>query len=365
MDTPVPGKGRRLPSQRGSLLIEFMVVAALALVVAVWGSQEWGERVRILQARSLAAWMEPVRNALQAHLAQVAAQLDPAVDEGSEASTSAGLMVAPTWSDLQARGLLPSGWQAAGPLGQSLGVVVWRAAGCGSAACPMHALVHTRSALRRPQGELDESMIAEWLMAAQGRGFVLWPHRPEAFSGAGQQISVPAGSSGWAPGMVALLVTQGNGGGSTGTPSTPGTAVDTENFLRMRDARDPDFQAGVSAQGVIRSDRRLAARDSLVLERGWDSGTACPDEGALGRDRIYPGVLVCRQGKWELVARAAGGGYLINSRRGCKNSQGVSTANPYTGGCFCPPGFNTMQLSESGAAASADGLSTGYLCTPN
>ncbi|HEX7386157.1 MAG TPA: hypothetical protein VF285_02640 [Castellaniella sp.] len=339
------------------MLIELMVVAAVAMVLAVWTGREWADRVRVLQARSLATWMEAARDAVQGYLDQEGSR---SLREGT-GGPGTQLVDVPGWDALKSLGVLHAGWQMRGPMGQSLGVVAWRDGGCAEAACPLRALVHTLSPLENGRQVPDEGLVAEWLMAAQGRGLVLWPHRPDAFSGAGQHVLFPSGSGPWVPGMVALLVAHNGSPGPGGTSSSG----DTGDFLRVRDARDPDFQGNLSVQGPIRSDRQLIARESVVLEEGWDAGAVCEAEGALGRDRSFPGVVLCRQGKWELIARASGGGYLINSRRGCRNSLGTTTANPYTGGCFCPFGFNTLQVSESGASASADGLTSGYLCVPN
>lgn len=369
-------------TQRGMLLIECMVVAALALALAVWGSHEWAERTRVLQARSLATWMETARDAVQAYLVREASALTPEKGEAIEPDASA--LSAPDWAALQAQGLLASGWQSSGPAGQTLGVRLWRSGGCQPGACRLNALVHTRTALQQRSGALDGALAAEWLLAAGGRGFVLWPHRPAVFSGAGEQVPLPPGSvDEWRPGMVALMAAHtvarsivpgdgsgdgdddDDGGGDDDDSGNGGGPGNTDDFLRVRDTRDPDFQNRVTAQGELRSDTRVVARESLVLEDGWRNGSACSTENAVGRDQNYAGLLICRQGQWRLVARASGGGFLTNTRRGCKNVLGTPTPNPYTGACQCPDGFAVLQVSESGSLTSADGLSSGYLCVPN
>ncbi|MGS1116674.1 hypothetical protein [Castellaniella sp. UC4442_H9] len=350
--------------QRGSLLIEFMVVAALALALAVWGSHEWAERTRVLQARSLAAWMETARDAVQAYLSRESARVAQGASAGGETGPADAPWPAPSWHDLQAQGFLSAGWQQLGPMGHELGLRIWRSGDCPLESCRLNALVYTRSALQRRSGQIDAALVAEWLLAAGGRGFVLWPNKPSVFSGAGEQIFVPEGGpSEWRPGTVALFAGQNLGRGPLA--GDVGGSPDTEEFLRVRDTRDPDFQNGMTAKGVVRSDTRVVAKESIVLEDGWKGGTACPIEGAVGRDQNYAGVLICRQGKWTLVARATGGGYMLNSRRGCRNVLGTPTPNPYTGECLCPAGFSILQVSESGSMTAPDGLTMGYLCIPN
>ncbi len=133
--------------------------------------------------------------------------------------------------------------------------------------------------------------------------------------------------------------------------------------IRVGGCRLDDLDGALRSLGIDRA-QRLVAGESVVLETGWQPGTACGAEGALGREQSYPGVLVCRQGAWRVAARGSGGGYMQNSRRGCKNAAGGFTGNLYTGGCNCPAGFSAQQVAESGLATSQDGLTAGYVCLP-
>jgi hypothetical protein len=349
-------RGRRR-AQRGSLLLEFMVVAVLGLVLAVWAGHEWAQRARALQARSLAVWMGVARDAAEAFLARHAADLADAGAADALAGQGYADWMAPRWDELRAAGLLAGGWQATGPLRRTLGMRVMREGNCPGASCRIWALVHAWPALRMAAGGVDEALVAEWLQAAAGRGLVIWPHRPGFLSGAGLRVPVPEeGAADWTPGVVALAArTPAGQGGEAG-------AGDADAYLRVRDARDPEFQGDATVQGVVRSGTRLAARDSLQLERGWSVGEACAQEGLLGRVRDGVGVLACRQGIWTLVARPAGGGYMLNSRRGCFSALGGTSANPVTGTCACPTGYVMAQVAESGSITAPEGLTVGYLC---
>ncbi|MHA3902957.1 hypothetical protein ACTPOE_05130 [Castellaniella sp. WN] len=356
----VAGRGRRVPRriQRGALLLEFMIAAALGLALTIWAGQEWAQRARTLQARSLAAWMGVARDAAEAFLAHHAADLASAGDADVLAGQGYADWTAPRWDELRAAGLLAGGWQAAGPLRRTLGLRVVREGECPGPSCRVWALVHARPALRTAAGGVDEALVAEWLQAAEGRGLVVWPRRPGFLSGAGLLVPVPEeGVPDWMPGVVALAarapVGQGSGTGAGG---------DDGAYLRVRDARDPDLQGDATIQGVVRSGTRLVARDSLQLEQGWGVGEACAPEGALGRVREGAGVLACQQGFWSLVARPAGGGYMLNSRRGCFSAMGVPSVNPVTGACSCPTGYVMAQVAESGSVAAPEGLTVGYLC---
>ncbi|MGX5659128.1 hypothetical protein ACWKWV_05325 [Castellaniella ginsengisoli] len=343
--------------QRGSLLLEFMVAAVLALLMAVWAGHEWAQRARALQARSLAAWMDVAREASEAFLARHAADLADAGAADALAGQGYADWTAPRWDELRAAGLLAEGWQARGPLRRTLGLRVIREGECPGASCRVWALAHARPALSTPAGAVDEALVAEWLQAAEGRGLVVWPHRPGFLGGAGLRVPVPEeGDADWAPGVVALVARVSSGQGNGVGPG------DTDAYLRVRDTRDPDFQGDVTAQGVVRGGVRLAARDSLQLERGWGVGEACAPEGILGRVREGVGMLACRQGTWSLVARPAGGGYMLNSRRGCVNAMGGTSANPVTGACACPTGYIMAQVAESGSVMAPEGLTMGFVC---
>ncbi|MGB6241817.1 MAG: hypothetical protein WBF69_04970 [Castellaniella sp.] len=346
--------------QRGSLLLEFMLVAALSLAVAVWAGQEWAQRARATQAQALAAWMEPARAAAEAYLRQHAAALQQADAPQALAAHGVADWAAPDWAELQAAGLMADGWQAQGPLRQTLALRIVRTGACPHAPCRLQALIGTRGGLRRADGGVDEALVAQWLMAAQGRGLVLWPHDPLHFRGVGRRLALPEGAS-WGAGAVALAVDLTLAADDEATGST-GAETD---FLRVRDTRNPDFQGDASVRGTIRSGAWVHTQEGVVLEQGWIGGSPCATESAVGRDGRYAGLLVCRQGVWQELARPAGGGYMINSRRGCFSSAGQATLNPLTGACGCAPGYTRVQIAESGSLVAPEGLSQGFICQPN
>lgn len=352
---------RRRGGQRGSLLIEVMIVAVLGLAMAVWAGQEWARQARVLQARALAAWMESARQAADAFLRQHAAALMRAETSSALAAQGIADWSAPEWAELRAAGLLPGGWQQTGPLGQTLDLRILREGICPEAPCRLRALVATRHGLLRRRGGVDEALVAEWLEAARGSGLVIWPGQSGQLRGAG--FAMPADSAwGWGDGTVALSVWLSADAGAG--PPSDGSA-DGADYLRVRDPRDPDFQGDASVRGSVRGGAWVQAHDGLVLESGWKGNAPCAVDGAVGRDARYPGLLMCQGGTWQQLARPAGGGFMYNSRRGCFSATGVTTANPLTGGCSCAPGYGDVQVAESGSLTAPEGLSRGYLCLPN
>lgn len=347
-------------AQGGSLLLELMIVIALLMLMAVWASHEWARHVRDLQARSLAVWMQQAQEAAAAYLHRHGGDMAQASHESGLMGLGYANWQLPAWSELRAAGLLPSGWLEHGPLQQSLGLRVVRQGSCPGQACHLFAIVHTNGPLVLQPGRVDEDLIAQWLQAAQGHGLVVWSRHPEYLAGAGQRLAVPV-NAGWQAGTVALAARWPTGGEASGGTS-PG--LDLEEFLKVRDARDPDFQGNATVRGNVRSASRLIARDSLELETAWHERQSCSPEGSLGRTGSGPGLLMCQDGRWRLVAKPLGGGYMFNSKRGCFNSGGVSTANPNTLLCSCPENYSQIQVAESGRMDAAEGLTMGFLCVP-
>ena len=353
---------RHAGRQRGSLLLECMVVAIVSLVLAIWAAHEWAQRARALQARSLAVWMEIARDAADAFLTRHAGDLAAAGATNALAGKGFANWTAPRWEELRAAGLLAGGWQAAGPLRTTLGLRVIREGTCPGAACRVWAVVHAQPGLRTAGNRVDESLVAEWLQAARGQGLVVWPHRPDVLSGAGVRLPVPeAGSPVWSPGVVALAARPAGPMPAAEETDTPDAEA---SYLRVRDPRDPDFQGNATVQGVVRSGTRLATRDSLLLEKGWGVGKACTPEGALGRALDGVGILSCQKGLWTVLSRPAGGGYMVNTRRGCVDAMGISSANPVTKACSCPTGYTMARIAETGSVSGPEGLTVGYLCVP-
>lgn len=348
--------------QQGSLLLEFMVVAAIALVLSIWATHEWVQRSRALQAQALAVWMETARVAADGYLQRYQHSLKQADVEAVMASEGFANWQAPSVPELQAAGLLPAHWQSAGPLRQQL---VWQASRTGScplAPCTLQALVVAQPALQDKHGQVDRSLVAEWLLAARGRGLVVWPHAGDWLSGSGVRVPVPVGA-GWQPGTVALLSAQA-GSAVAETPPDIDSPVNTDDFLRVRDERDPDFQGDVTVQGRVRSNTTLQAAQGLRLDQGWIRYGGCGTENLIGRNGMYPGLLICLQGQWQPLARPAGGGYLFNSRRGCVSQTGASTVNPNTGACNCGIGYQPVLVAETGSVMAPEGLSQGVVCHP-
>ena len=148
-------------------------------------------------------------------------------------------------------------------------------------------------------------------------------------------------------GTVALLAAQSGG---------------NDDYLRVRDPRNPDFQADMNVKGSISAGGSLASASFLSIGAKAQRASACHSEGLIAQEP-GAGLLFCRMGYWR-SAPGAGGGFSTNSQTGCKSAEGSSTANPVTKGCWCGAGYAALRISDSGTASAAEssGRTIGYLC---
>ena len=339
---------------RGFVLIELALAGLILALLSVWAAHAWAQRVRDLQAQSLAVWMTVAHEAARAYLRRHGPALALADGPGALAHEGFDDWSAPGWDELRAAGLVPSGWLEAGPLGQSAGLRILRSQVCPGPACRLTALVHTRGPLLTRNGRsVDEGLVAQWLMAVRGQGLVVWPHAPDALAGAARRLPAPED---WPPGTVALAADD------TDVAAAAGADPDLGPYLKVGDDRDPDFQGDATVGGNIRSGASLRARDYLVLERPGVEYEGCGEEGALTIERDYNGILLCRQGRWRSAGRVDGGGFLSNSHRGCYDGTGAYRGNPATGYCSCPFGYAPVMVSDAGTLTSAEGRTSGFIC---
>lgn len=336
--------------QDGFALLELAVAALIATLLAVWGANTLARRLDEANAQSMAAWMLAVRSGAQAYMQRHGARMARASGSGDLASEGFQDWLRPSLPELKAAGLLPQGFPENGPGGMRAAIRLLPDQGCPGDECLLQALVHGAPAmLRRYAGQVDEHMTALWLLASGGFGGVVDRRRPDTIRGASFGFSNPP-----APDMPAL---------PEGTPVMAvmaGQAGDAR-FLRVGDERDPNFQGTATVRGNIRSEGSVAAGEYLFAGAQHAVRMPCGQEGAVARE-AYRGLLVCQGGSWRSAGGRGGGGFSTNSLHGCATPGGLTTANPVTGACSCPPGHAMVTISDSGSAASPEGRTRGYLC---
>jgi competence protein ComGC len=336
--------------QRGFAVLELLLVVLIATLLAVWAAGTLVQKINDAHAQGSAAWMLTARKAVQSYTERYADALMQADHIGSLASKGYADWTAPTLQELKSDHLLAPGFPETGVQGAGLLIRVMRqGAACPGADCRVEALIYSASPyLHRASQRVDEQMVAQWMLASEGWGGMVTAARPDRISGPAFQFNnPPVTGAPLPPGTVALAVTS----------QQPGM----QDFLRVRDARDPDFQGRVTIKEELDIGESAYVRGYLHLGPQGYEYDPCPENGAVAREYMG-GLLVCNKLQWRSAGRGGGGGYAVNSRYGCKTSGGGSTANPVTRACSCPEGHASVIISDSGAHSADEGRTTGFLC---
>ncbi len=335
-------------SQRGFVLLELIVAVLLATLLAVWGAQSLVNRLNDASAQAHAAWMLSLRQAVQGYIERHADALARADHQPALAAAGYADWARPGIAELKAGALLASGFPESAPAGGGATVRLLRHGACPGNDCRIEALIHGNAPfLHKTTGHVDEQKVAQWLMASQGWGGWVAATRPAVIGGAAFEYANPS----WPgaplpPGTVALAVT--------------GDQLRHLDFLRVGDARDPDFQGGATVQGSIETGADLRVQRYLYMGTPEQALASCVETGAISRSSDG-GMLVCRDQRWRPMQRGSGG-FSTHQWRGCQNTNGASTANPVTGACSCPLHSAMVQISDSGPQTYPEGRTLGFLC---
>lgn len=335
-------------NQKGFVLLEWVLAALLATLLAVWGSQAWVNRINDAAAVSAARWMQGVEQAVHAYLKEHGPALREA--ETSQALSPKGYADwrQPTVAELKENGVLHMGFPDRVLSTGGAMIRVLREGNCPGSPCHLEAIIASEQSLLSSSGKVNEAMLAQWLIAAKGRGGAVHPDRPDRLQGHRFSYDNPP-TAGWAlaPGTVAMAITR--------------EQLEELDYLRVRDSRDPNFQGQVTLARGLDTKGDIAIQEGVLrLVSSRQAKMACSHEDALARDANF-GLLTCTLGKWEPVQRYRGA-FSINSRYGCSTPEGSPTANPLTGSCTCPTGSIPVMISEGAVDIVTRGAVRGYIC---
>jgi hypothetical protein len=340
--------------QQGFAMLELAAAVLVATLLVVWAASALVHKINDAAAQSSAVWMLAIKKGAQGYLERHATQLALASQTSALSEQGYANWARPSLAELKADQLLSPGFPEQGAAGLGAAVVVMRSGVCPGADCRLEALIYASKAFtHRASGAADEQMVAQWLMASQGWGGSVKPSNPHVISGAAFAFPNPP-----APGTDKLPI------------GTVAMAVTSEqlsglDFLRVRDQRDPQFQGEASVKGDIHAQASLTVQKHLFVEAQNNFMTSCAADGAIASEP-GGGLLVCRNGRWRSAGRRNAGAYMVNSKRGCRDADGKSTANPVTGACSCPVGSKEQGVSDSGPDSESDpallGRTRGYVC---
>lgn len=361
------------PGQGGFALLELTIAVAIACLLAIWAANRLLHDADQVAERAAGLWLVDLRRALEGVLARHGETLAgggvPVDEQGRPAYADPW---SPTVEELKAQGHLAGAFSNPGPFGMRAVIKLWRGAACPGSACRLEALAYSvvpggrpgagRADTRRDVGRdvgpdagryvgrdtgPDVARIAGVLMAADGAAASVSELAPHRLRGAAFDLPNPP-VAGMAPlpiGAVAVRVDRG--------------AADLRDYLRTRDARDPQFRGDVSTAGTLSASGRVVAGEHLKLDGVAVPGDPCPENGLLARD-TDGALLNCAGGLWASPG-GFGGAYSTNTDTGC-DMPGRSAPNPRTGACSCPPGYRPVLVAAGGERDREVGWTEGYVC---
>ena len=269
--------------QRGSLLIELSVVLLLGLLLAV-GSVSWlKQRAEQQKIEQLALWMRSVQTGVQHYLEANAKYL---VAHTPEFIVGFNNVWQPTVAELVAAQYLPTQFITSSQV--HIGV---RLSDCTTEQrCYAEALIVYDQPLLNAKAQPDSEALAHWLRYTQSTGLVVRGQQPQWFSAADRRVANP-----YAP------LTRSFPAGSVALQAS--TDHSHLSYLRIRDPRNPEFQADVDIAQDLRVGQDLHVSRFLTLPHTEQPDTACSLNGALARNHQALGLLLCDTGRWQPISQ--------------------------------------------------------------
>lgn len=336
-------------AQQGFAMLELIAAAIVTILLAVWASNTLVNKINDASAQANAVWMLAVKKSVHGYIERYAGTLIQAEHAGVLNPQGYGDWTAPKLAELKADGLLSPGFPESVAIGGSASVRLIRHGPCPGSLCRLEAVVYSNKPFLQQAGnEINEQMVAQWMMAAQGWGGSVTRTQPHLLRGpAFEMPNPPASGVALPPGTVALAITT--------------EQLGHLDFLRVGDLRDPDFRGAATVKGNINAQSDLHVTRYLHLGALETLQEPCADDASVARE-MNGGLLVCRENIWRPASRSGSGGYSINLLYGCTTRSNATTANPVTGACSCPLRSTTVLISDSGPQAFPEGRTLGFLC---
>jgi hypothetical protein len=335
---------QRYRTQAGQALLEWLLVATLALLLVIWGSDKWMARAEQAAFESMGQWLLTLSHAMQT-----------ALDSRPESGSIPILMTQhpPATTDQWLRGLKQAGFLVSAfperaPLPYQIQVhrVV---APCQAASCPQVWLL-----LALPPAHWDdarrEGAAPDLMVALQGKGLVVSGLNPRRLQGASFAIDAQ-----WPVGTVGVLAWR-----SDVLPP----------FVRLHESRPVHLAGGLSVQGGLNVTGKVSMSDGLMLGAGATLSGPCAPDGLLLRSPDHH-LLMCRGGQWQswqpkpndwqaCLPRPAENLFLTYVRHN-------TVMEPFMPGldinqCRCTPGYIPRWVGSNIPAVAGVGVTDGFLC---
>ena len=216
-------------AQRGSALLEYVVVMGLVLLTAVWAVGAWAEKRTELQVQATAIWMQALQQALERYIETYGQELikaspyTPIRLDGQWVSD----WQHPTIQELQQLGLLSTALNHA--FEPPAWLWVFPQTPCIQEPCFLHALIVSQQPLQKKSGEADAYALGVWREITGGAGLAVQAPYEQWLAAAHFRWPNYFANIGSLPEGTIALAVQGEQLWS--------------RYLLVRDERDPQFQA--------------------------------------------------------------------------------------------------------------------------
>ncbi len=354
-----------IPTQRtehGFAIFELILAIAIASLIAMWSASAWMRQVDDALAQATGVWMLTVHKAMNQMLRRQSDFMSGITGDLAAAGHYADIY-APTIAELIRAGHLPKGFAVVPPIPYHVRTHILPPEGdCEKMGCRIEALVFAQPLGNQRVQASDVTRIGNILTAMEGVGASVHPLKPDRIKGPGldiqnqiglQRISLPVGAivskSFYDSSHLSHLVR---------TQDRRDTGLEG----RLEVQKDIASQADISSKGHLRAAGRVSAGEFLHLQGIAIAGQGCEADGLVSRSDLGD-LLTCQSGYWRSAGARFGGVYSWHSFHGCGAvPYGADMSNPLTGGCFCPAGFNPLQISRwKGETSEIDEYRT-YIC---
>ncbi|MCD8505544.1 MAG: hypothetical protein LRY53_03515 [Burkholderiaceae bacterium] len=318
--------------QRGQALVEWMVVAALAMLAAVWAAGEFNQRAERLAAQGHAHWLRSVAGAIAKALEHDDANAWPAGGLFASLPVNALSPVQPWLDMLKQRGWLPQALAAPDRMPYEIRLMrLVSEKRCADDTCPVMVLL-----LALPKSDSQTPHPSAMLAELQGEGLAVTDLAPGWLAGAALRLANPLADR-------VLL--------ANGTIGLLGWRADKPPpYVRLNESRQVNLAGGVQI-GRLANVSATCHPDGTVM---------------LGPEgKLY----VCRDGQWQTVSEKH------DHLRACippDDQAGLARAlmrisglwQIFGGGpfCRCPDGFAPLSFGGDRQRVGPVELEDGYAC---